>query len=85
MLDSFYEKIRPNGLWGPVAKRTGIPIEKGAMMRNWITWIWGCSFILTGLMGTGLVILGSMEIGVPLLIVAAVSFGILYHIIRESS
>jgi SSS family transporter len=84
VLDAFYEKIKPNGFWGPVAKRTGIPIEKGAMMRSWITWICGCAFIIACLVGTGFIILGSFKIGIPFLILTVISFvGLYFYIIRE--
>ncbi|HIH97652.1 MAG TPA: Na+:solute symporter [Thermoplasmata archaeon] len=83
-LDHFYKKVHPGGFWNQVRARTGVKGDR-ITARDWIGWAVGCLFILTGLMGTGYLVLGQFLTGVPLLATSIVSFVVLYTLIIKSN
>ena len=80
-LRRFYRKVHPGGFWEPV--RAGIEdiedIEGDKITyKDWAGWILGCTFILASLIGSGFIIFGDVMYGIPILVIAAISFTILY-------
>ena len=55
-LDTFYERVRPAGAWGPVRARTGLTaLDDGVRdARRWLAW---CALILGGTLGIGWLLL----------------------------
>lgn len=81
-LQSFYNKVRPGGLWAPVWKAMG---EKAPKRRTWpLVACWFSAVVMTYsfLFGTGELLLGSSSNGWLLIGVGAVSAALLVGTVR---
>lgn len=75
---AFYRRVRPSGLWGPVAARAPevkVVHDNGS---NLLCWISGCVLIYGALFGTGKIILKDYGLGFAMLALAAVGGALIY-------
>lgn len=53
-LHAFYRKVKPAGPgWTTISAETGIPLPRGEIGRNFISWIFGIAFVYSIMFGTG--------------------------------
>lgn len=69
-LAAFYRKVRPFGLWGPVARRTGVPPARG-LGRMLVNWLGGTVMVLGATLSAGKFLLGAHLEGAAYLAAAA--------------
>lgn len=70
-LVAFYERVRPGGWWGPIAKIVPGGSPDPAAWKRWMAWALGIIFLWSSLLGIGYLVTGRTLSGVLLLIVAA--------------
>ena len=76
-LSDFYRKVRPWGFWLPISS-INPDIKVSSFIRVLINWLLGSCMVVTALMGTGKLILGSFDRGIFLLIISLVMSLTLY-------
>ena len=76
-LDQFYKKVRPWGFWHPVSANNP-DINTTPFIPIIINWILGVCFVIASLTGIGKLLLGSTNLGLLIISVAAVSGTVLY-------
>ena len=70
---AFYDRVRPGGWWGPIAKlRPGAPVDQPAWQR-WMAWGLGMVFIWSSLLGVGYLVTARTAGGLILLAIALIS------------
>jgi Na+/proline symporter len=76
VLASFYERVRPGGPgWAKVSEQLGLgrePIPGGALA--WTNWIAGIVAVYATLFGIGKLVFGEWNMGIVLLVIAAIAF-----------
>lgn len=73
-LIQFYKKIRPGGMmWKPIAKIAPDVIQETGLGWNLLDWAAGIIMIYSALFGVGKIILGSLLIGIVLLLIAGMA------------
>ena len=73
-LVAFYRKVRPAGRgWAPVAAEAGIGPSPDSMSLALLGWVLGCTFVYSGLFGTGSFLFGNTAQGVMWLVVFLIS------------
>ncbi len=78
-LKSFYERVRPGGLgWASFCRRAGLTLDEipggAASIANWGL---GVVLVYSSLFGIGKLIFGEMGLGIGLLVLAAVAWGLI--------
>jgi len=81
-LSNFYKRVRPWGFWKPAVKLCP-EIETPSFKPVVINWILGVCFIMSGMIGVGKLLLGSVFLGVILLIVSVISGVWVYRRLRK--
>ncbi len=75
---SFYQRVRPGGWWGDIARQCPEVRPDMPASRRWIGWGLGMCFIWASLLGVGYLLTGHPWAGVVMLLLAAVTaFGTL--------
>jgi hypothetical protein len=72
---AFYRHVHPPGVWGPIAAEAGGPRPTGFGWHTFLQMIVGLAFVLAGMFGVGLLLLGKPIYGVILLGFSAVTGG----------
>jgi solute:Na+ symporter, SSS family len=73
-LIQFYKKIRPGGMmWKPIAKLAPDVIQETGLGWNLLDWAAGIILIYAALFGVGKIILGSLLIGIVLMLIAGMA------------
>ncbi|MBS4027034.1 MAG: Na+:solute symporter [Ignavibacteriales bacterium] len=83
VLKEFYTRIRPGGMWKPIAKilpNVKTDFNFGKQMLQWLA---GVVLVYSSLFGMGKFLLGEMVLGLALLLVAVVCGGLLWRMMRE--
>ncbi|HWF06674.1 MAG TPA: hypothetical protein VHA06_23485, partial [Candidatus Angelobacter sp.] len=84
-LVEFYRRVHPTVYgWRRIAEKVPdlAPVED--LAANGLDWVLGCVFVYATLFGIGKVIFGEPQIGIPLLLIAAVSgYLIFWHLSRR--
>jgi Na+/proline symporter len=71
VLKEFYTRIRPGGMWKPIAKLLPNVQTDFNFRQQVLQWICGIVLVYSSLFGIGKVLFGEMLLGVSLLVVAA--------------
>ena len=69
-LAAFYRKVRPGGLWGPVAAANPDVVCDGLTWARLGVWAAGCAAVFGVLFGLGKLVLGQADQAWPLLLLA---------------
>jgi solute:Na+ symporter, SSS family len=76
---SFFRRVRPGGMWGPIAKKAAdVDPPPYDALYNLMDWLAGCTFVYMTLFGVGKIIFGDTLLGVGLLAVGALAAGLMY-------
>jgi Na+/proline symporter len=81
-LKTFYTKVHPGGLWGPIRKEVDVVGDR-ITWKDWMSWAVGCVFILSGLLGIGYLLFGPRGRGMLLIFVSIVFF-ISFYLLLET-
>jgi hypothetical protein len=81
----FYKRVHPTVYgWRHIAEKVPELVPVKDLAANGIDWVLGCVFVYATLFGIGKIIFGELQIGVPLLLIAAVSgYLIFWHLSRR--
>ena len=85
VLKEFYTRIRPGGMWKPIA--TLLPNVKSDFNfgKQMLQWFAGVVLVYSSLFGMGKILLGEIILGMILLVVAVVCGGLLWRMMRIAS
>jgi len=70
-LIAFYERVRPGGWWGPIAKIVPGGSPDQAAWRRWMAWVLGVLFLWSSLLGIGYLVTGRTASGLLFMVLAA--------------
>jgi len=80
ILIPFYRKVRPSAMmWGKIARKATDVVPQYDELFNLSNWLFGCLLIYTALFGFGKIIFGEYTLGGVFLVVAAISFTVIYR------
>jgi Na+/proline symporter len=80
ILIPFYRKVRPSAaMWGPIAAKVADVTPQKDGLFNLSNWLLGCVLIYMTLFGFGKIIFGELLLGCGFLLLAAISFGMIYR------
>ncbi|HUO60464.1 MAG TPA: sodium:solute symporter family protein [Candidatus Acidoferrales bacterium] len=83
-LVEFYRKVRPDvRFWKPIARLASDVQPTRDIGSNLVNWVLGCAMVYLALFGTGKLILREPAAGLLLLMVSAISAGLLYKRIER--
>jgi len=76
----FYRKVRPSAaMWGPIPTKVPDVLPQKDGLFNLSNWLFGCVLIYMALFGFGKLIFGEMLLGSAFLLIAAISFWMIYR------
>jgi Na+/proline symporter len=80
ILIPFYRKVRPSAaMWGPIPTKVPDVLPQKDGLFNLSNWLFGCVLIYMALFGFGKLIFGEMLLGSAFLLIAAISFWMIYR------
>jgi SSS family solute:Na+ symporter len=80
VLIPFYRKVRPSAaFWKPIAMKVPDVVPQKDGLFNLSNWILGCVLIYMALFGFGKLIFGELLLGCVFLLIAAISFWMIYR------
>jgi Na+/proline symporter len=80
ILIPFYRKVRPSAaIWGPIPTKVPDVLPQKDGLFNLSNWLFGCVLIYMALFGFGKLIFGEMLLGSAFLLIAAISFWMIYR------
>jgi SSS family solute:Na+ symporter len=65
----FYKKVRPKGLWGPIAKQVPELVDESSSRESWLGFLFGVIFLNSILFSVGHAVLGGYQVALILLLV----------------
>ena len=65
----FYTKVRPKGLWGPIAKQVPDLVNESSSRESWLGFLFGVIFLNSILFSVGHAVLGRYQAALILLLV----------------
>lgn len=80
ILIPFYRKVRPSArMWGPIVAKVQDVIPQKDDVLNLANWLFGCLLVYMTLFGFGKMIFGEYLLGSVFLLVAVISFTVVYR------
>ena len=80
ILIPFYRRVRPSAtFWGPIAAKVPDIVPQKEGLFNLTNWLFGCLLIYMTLFGFGKIIFGELLLGTVFLLIAVVSFTVIYR------